>query len=313
MLNKNMEKRINRVIYRNITTEKKHINKSLAIKDSAGLKVTKVIVFVLFMIYAITLIFPFIWMFYNSFKTNPEFWQSVWSFPKNLGNGWKNFITAITMKKSGSTIIEMTLRSVFLTLAGTLLSLISSSTISYVVSKYKFKGRNLIYIVAITIMIVPTIGATSATYKLINNLGLYNNYLGILLLYSGGFGFQFLLLYGVFKSISWSYAEAAMVDGASDFKIFSTVMLPMAMPTLVPLAIMDIISLWNDYFTPYMYLKGKPTLAVGLQSMVSQMEYNANWPALFMLMIISMIPILIIFIVFQKQIMANVTAGGLKG
>lgn len=284
-----------------------------AIKDSMGLRITKVIVFVIFVMYALTLVFPFVWMLYNSFKTNQEFFKDVWAFPSNFANGWTNFKTAITMKKSNSTILTMTLRSVLLTLSGTLLSLISASTISYVVAKYKFKGRNLIYMIAITIMIVPTIGSTSATYKLINNLGLYDNYLAILLLYSGGFGFQFLLLYGVFKSISWSYAEAAMVDGASDFKIFTTVMVPMAMPTLVPLAIMDIISLWNDYFTPYMYLKGKPTLAVGLQSMVSQMEYSANWPALFMLMIISMIPILIIFIVFQKQIMANVTAGGLKG
>ena len=62
-----------------------------------------------------------------------------------------------------------------------------------------------------------------------------------------------------------------------------------------------------------MYLKGKPTLAVGLQAMVSQMEYNANWPALFVLMLLSMLPIIILFICFQKQIMTNVTAGGLKG
>ena len=284
-----------------------------AIKDNLGLRITKVIVFAIFIIYALTLVFPFVWMLYNSFKTNQEFFKDVWAFPTNFGNGWKNLKTAVTMKISDSSIFTMTLRSVFLTLAGTLLSLISASTISYVVAKYKFKGRNLIYLIAITIMIVPTIGSTSATYKLINNLGLYDSYLALLLLYSGGFGFQFLLLYGVFKSISWSYAEAAMVDGASDFKIFTTVMVPMAMPTLVPLAIMDIIALWNDYFTPYMYLKGKPTLAVGLQSMVSQMEYKANWPALFMLMLISMLPIIIIFIIFQKQIMANVTAGGLKG
>ena len=75
----------------------------------------------------------------------------------------------------------------------------------------------------------------------------------------------------------------------------------MATGTIVPLAILNAISIWNDYFTPYLYLKSKPTLAVGLQSMVNQMEYNANWPALFTLMLISMLPIIIIFIAFQKQ------------
>ncbi len=283
------------------------------IKDSIGLRITKAIVFIVFVLYALSLIFPFVWMLFNSFKTNSEFFKNVWAMPENIKNGLTNLVTAVTMKKNDSTILTMTLRSLILTLLGTVLSLTSASTISYAVSKFKFTGRNLIYLIAITIMIVPTIGTTSATYKLINDLGLYDNYLAILLMYSGGFGFQFLLLYGVFKSISWSYAEAAMVDGASDFKVFRTIMLPMAFPTLVPLAIMDIISYWNDYFTPYMYLKDKPTLAVGLQSMVSQMEYKANWPALFMLMIISMIPIMILFVCFQKQIMANVTTGGLKG
>jgi raffinose/stachyose/melibiose transport system permease protein/N-acetylglucosamine transport system permease protein len=207
----------------------------------------------------------------------------------------------------------MPLRSLLLTVVGTLVGLASTSCVSYVVAKYNFPGRNLIYAVAISIMLIPTIGSTSATYKLINDLGLYDNYIALILLYSGGFGFQFLLLHGVFKSISWQYAEAAYMDGASDFKVFTKVMLPMSMGTMVPLGILNAINIWNDYFTPYLYLKGKPTLAVGLQSMVNQMEYNANWPALFTLMLISMVPIIAVFIAFQKQIMANVTAGGLKG
>ncbi len=289
------------------------VKKHLAVKDSKQLRVTKVIVFVLFTIYAISLIFPFVWMIYNSFKTNLEFFENVWALPKDLSNGFINLKYALSMEIIGSTILEMTLRSIFITIIGTLVGLASTSTVSYVVAKYKFPGRNIIFAVAVSIMLIPTIGSTAATYKLINDMGLYDEYFALILLYSGGFGFQFLLLHGVFKSISWQYAEAAMMDGASDFKVFTSVMLPMATGTIIPLAILNAINIWNDYFTPYLYLKGKPTLAVGLQSMVNQMEYNANWPALFSLMLISMLPIIIIFIAFQKQIMANVTAGGLKG
>ena len=288
-----------------------HRNK--AIKDSLGLRITKIIIFVLFVLYSFSLIFPFLWMILNSFKTNQEFFNDIWGLPTNPSAFIDNFITAITMKNSGSTIIEMTLRSIFITIVGVIASTISCTCISYAIAKYKFPGRGLIYAVAIGVMLIPTVGSTSATYKLINDLGLYNNYLALILLYSGGFGFQFLLLHSTFKSISWTYAEAAMVDGASDFRVFTTVMLPLATPTMIPLVILNVISLWNDYFTPYMYLKGKPTLAVGLQAMVSQMEYNANWPALFVLILLSMLPIIILFICFQKQIMTNVTAGGLKG
>jgi ABC-type glycerol-3-phosphate transport system permease component len=284
-----------------------------AVRDTRQLRITKVIVFIIFVFYAASLIFPFLWMAFNMFKTNKEFFQNVWSWPANINNGWKNIQTAMTMKKGSSTIVTMTLRSLLLALAGTLLSLISSSMISYVVAKFRFRGRNFIYLLAVLVMIVPSIGTVSATYKLINQMGLYNNVLGILLLYSGGFGFQFLLLYSSFKSLSETYMEAAYIDGASDFAIFTRVMLPMVFPTLVPLAILDFIGFWNDYFTPYLYLKDKPTLAVGLQSMVSQMTYNANWPALFALMLFSMLPIIVLFVCFQKQIMSNVTAGGIKG
>lgn len=289
------------------------MTKKTAIKDSMQLRITKYVVFVVFILYSITLIFPFIWMIYNSFKTNPEFFADIWALPQNMMNGLENLKYALTLEISNSTIITMTLRSLLLTVVGTLVGLASTSCVSYVVAKYNFPGKNLIYAVAISIMLIPTIGSTSATYKLINDLGLYDNYIALILLYSGGFGFQFLLLHGVFKSISWQYAEAAYMDGASDFKVFTKVMLPMSMGTLVPLGILNAINIWNDYFTPYLYLKGKPTLAVGLQSMVNQMEYNANWPALFSLMLISMVPIITLFISFQKQIMSNVTAGGLKG
>lgn len=287
--------------------------KSKSVADPASLKIAKVIMFVIFFLYAASLIFPFVWMFLNMFKTNTEFFQDVWSWPSDFSNGWENLKTALTKEMMGSNILEMTLRSFLISIAGTILSLASASCVSYVVSKFKFFGRNALYVLAVMVMVVPTLGSTSATYKLINDLGLFDNPLVLLLLYSGGFGFQFLLLYGAFKSISWSYAEAAYIDGCSEFGVFTKIMLPMVMPSLIPLGILNFIGYWNDYYTPYLYLKNKPTLAVGLQAYVNQMQYDANWPALFALMLFSMLPIIILFIAFQKQIMNNVTTGGLKG
>ena len=258
---------------------------SKAVRDSLGLRIAKIIMFVVFFLYASSLIFPFVWMLLNMFKTNIEFFQDVWSWPQDMSNGWNNLVTVFSKTMMGSNIWEMTLRSFLLALIGTVLSLTSASCIAYVVSKFRFVGRNLLYILAIMVMVVPTIGTTSATYKLINDIGLFDNPLALVLLYSGGFGFQFLLLYGAFKSISWSYAEAAYIDGASEFTVFTRVMIPMVVPSLVPLAILNFIGYWNDYYTPYLYLKNKPTLAVGLQAYVNQMQYDANYPALFALML----------------------------
>ena len=289
------------------------MKRSSVVKDQLGLKIAKIVMFIVFLLYAASLIFPFLWLILNMFKTNQEFFENVWAWPKNIANGWNNLSTALNRTMMGSSIWEMTIRSLWLSLAGTFLSLLSSASIAYVVAKYKFFGRNIIYVLAIMVMIVPTVGSTSATYKLIGDLGLFDNPLAILLIYSGGFGFQFLLLYGVFRSISWTYAEAALVDGANDFTIFFKIMIPMAIPSIIPLGVLNFIGYWNDYFTPFLYLKSRPTLAVGLQAFVNQMEYDANWPALFALMLFSMLPIIILFVIFQKQIMANVTTGGLKG
>ena len=292
---------------------RRNIKKSKSVRDPVSLRIAKGIMFVVFFIYAASLIFPFVWMFLNMFKTNAEFFQDVWSWPKDFSNGWINLKTVLNRKMMGSNVWEMTLRSFFIAAIGTLLSLASASCVAYVVAKFKFFGRNALYILAVMVMVVPTIGSTSATYKLIGDLGLYDNILALILLYSGGFGFQFLLLYGAFKSISWSYAESAYIDGANELTVFIKIMLPMVLPSLIPLGILNFIGFWNDYYTPFLYLKNNPTLAVGLQAYVNQMQYDANWPALFALMLFSMLPIIIIFIAFQKQIMTNVTTGGLKG
>ena len=292
---------------------RRNIKKSKSVRDPVSLRIAKGIMFFVFFIYAASLIFPFVWMFLNMFKTNAEFFQDVWSWPKDFSNGWINLKTVLNRKMMGSNVWEMALRSFFIATIGTLLSLASASCVAYVVAKFKFFGRNALYILAVMVMVVPTIGSTSATYKLIGDLGLYDNILALILLYSGGFGFQFLLLYGAFKSISWSYAESAYIDGANELTVFIKIMLPMVLPSLIPLGILNFIGFWNDYYTPFLYLKNNPTLAVGLQAYVNQMQYDANWPALFALMLFSMLPIIIIFIAFQKQIMTNVTTGGLKG
>jgi raffinose/stachyose/melibiose transport system permease protein/N-acetylglucosamine transport system permease protein len=267
------------------------------------------IVFVIFTIYAISLVFPFAWSFVNSFKTSAEFFQvdSVWKLPEKWM--FSNYTNVLKQYDIG----KMFLRSIYITVAGTILAVLMSAATAYVVSKYQFRFRNAIYITAITVMVIPTVGSLSATFKLVTDIGLYNNMILFPIMYAGGFGFGFLLLYAYFKGISWTYAEAAFVDGASDFDVFFKVMLPQAKPALVALGIIQGINIWNDFFGPFMFIPEKKTLAVGLQDLVNIMQYRAEWPMMFAAMIISAVPIIIVFVIFQKTIMENTVAGGLKG
>ena len=281
------------------------------IKRTKSEKITVYIAFVIFILYAFTLVFPFLWLLLNSVKTNSDFFQNIWGLPEKWV--FQNYAESFGLKVKNFNLFMMFGNSVFIVIVGTILSMFVSSMAAYIISKYRFVGRSAIYMIAITVMLVPSVGTIPAMYKLVQDTGLYNNHLGMFLMYSGGFGFSFILLYGYFQNLSWSYAEAAFMDGCGDFRVFVQIMLPQALPVLCALGIVQAIGLWNDYFTPYMYMPKYPTLAVGLEGIVKEMTAVANWPLMFSTMIITIVPVLAVFIAFQKTIMDNMTTGGLKG
>ncbi len=274
-------------------------------------KVYLTIFFVIFVLYSFSLIFPFLWMALNSLKDNAEFFQDVWSLPKN----WlfSNYVKVMQVKIGGTSFAGLIGNSILYVSISTVISMIVPTLTAYIIAKYDFKGRSALYAIAVFVLVVPTIGGVSAMYKLLKALGLYNSYFALFLMCSGGFGFNFLLLYAFFKNLSWSYAEAAFVDGAGDWRVFFQIMLPQARATVFSLAILTVIAQWNDYFSIYMYAPSRPTLPVGIKTYLDTLKQNANYPQLFAIMIVSILPILILFACFQDMILKSTVAGGLKG
>lgn len=282
-------------------------------RRSLGEKIVIWIFFAIFLIYAFSLIFPFLWCIVNSFKTTGEFLslKSMWGLPKNPT--LKNWIESFSMTAKGLTILEMYGNSIIFTLVNTFLHIMSCSAAAYIMSKYDFKFRSVVFSFLLVIMMVPTMGSMSSVYKIYNDVHLINTYVGIFIQNCGGFGTFFLLLYGFYKNLSWTYAEAAQIDGASHSQIYFKIMLPMAIPALTAVGILVGIGQWNDYFTIYMYAPEKATIAVGLEMIANDVSSTSNYPLVFASMMFSIIPILVIFIVFQKTIMNNTAVGGIKG
>ena len=280
------------------------------VKKSTADRVLMWAMFVIFLLYAVSILFPFLWCLMNSFKTTGEFLKNVNGFPKVwTGENWSaSFTFSIDQQ---ITIPIMYMNSVILTLGCTFFSLFSCSATAYVLSKYRFPGRSAIYTAAIVIMMIPTMGSMAAMYRLYNDIGLINTYTGIFITAMGGFGSGFLLLYGFYQNISWTYAEAAQLDGAGHFRIYFTIMLPMAVPALVSVGVLQLIGFWNDYFTVYMYAPAKATIAYGLQRISS--EAGIKLPLVFASMMLSIIPVLVVFACFQKVMMKNLSVGGIKG
>ena len=162
-------------------------------------------------------------------------------------------------------------------------------------------------------MILPIIGSAPAEIDLFRNLGLYDSIIGNWIQKFHFLGMYFLVFTAAFEVIPKDFAEAAYMDGASEFKLFTKIMFPIVSTVFTTVLLINFIGLWNDYQTPMLYLPTHPTLAYGVfdLSRTTINELN-NVPARMAGCVILLVPILIIFIDFRKKIMGNLTLGGVK-
>ncbi len=270
------------------------------------------IVLALFIFYTATLVFAIGWMLMTSFKPVGD------DFGFNLPSQWLigNYGDAFTMLNAGDGTTDffgMIFNSLWYTIIVTALGVIMPCITGYVMSKYNFTGKNIIFTVAITSMMIPVVGNTASNMKLVGEMGIYDTPLFPLLSSLGGFGGNFLVYYGFFKSVSWAYSEAAQIDGADPFTIFFKIMLPQATPIMMTYAITNSIFNWNEYQTILLYLPSFPTLASGLFDYKAQADRLGNIPVYFAGLVISMLPTIILFSIFSNKVMTSLSIGGLKG
>lgn len=184
---------------------------------------------------------------------------------------------------------------------------------AYAVAKFEFPGRKFLYAFIVLQMMLPIYGQTAANYQLLDNLGLVDTPL-FLIGQGAGHGMYFLIVYAFFRNLPSGYAEAAKIDGAGPFTVFFKVMLPQARPIIVSLSVMQFISAWNSYDVPLLYLPSYPTLSTALYLYKDNMfQLGLSTPTYFAGMLISIIPVAVLFLIFNKQIMNNISIGGMKG
>lgn len=268
---------------------------------------------VLFIIYAVTLAFPFLWLIYNSCKGKIEFFLDPWAVPQNFFGYLGNYAVIFTKFNMGA----MFYNSLFLSAAIPTISVFCHACVAYAYAQHEFRLKKLLYVVAILPMIVTVTGTLPAQYRLINDMGLYDNMYLYVLTAANGFGFDFLILASVFQNMSKTYREAAEIDGAGKWRVFLQIYLPQASAVLTAMWILGFIGVWNDYMTPYLFLPSYQTLSTGIYYLRSQIsvgnsEFSNDYPKLFAAMIISILPVIIIFVAFQEKIMSFSLGGGIK-
>ena len=280
-------------------------------RSSKDFLIAKIVVFILFALYAFTLIFAMLWAFSASLKSQNEFYENINGLPRE----WlfSNYVTAFSsVQANGNNMFVMFWNSVWYSCGGAALGVFTSSVTAYVVAKYKFPGRGFIYGLALVTMMIPIVGSFPSQYKVYTALGIIDSPL-LLITKAAGFGFNFIVLFSFFKTLSWTYAEAGFIDGASHLKVFFSFMLPQALPVIGSLFMVAVVQLWNEYMEPNLFLQSYPTLSSGLYIFQLEMTRGINYPVLFAGLIVSVIPVIILFVCFQKTMMESMSVGGIKG
>ncbi|OAB44879.1 carbohydrate ABC transporter permease [Paenibacillus antarcticus] len=273
--------------------------------------VVKFILYAILILWSISVIYPLIWTVLDSVKDNEQFFfNAPWALP-DFPLLWSNF-SYVWSKYNFSTYF---MNSLIITVGSTFLGVLLSAMTAYVLARYKFRGSNVLFLLYISSMMVPFVLALIPLFFLMNSMGLINTKIGLIFVYTSSLlAFGIFILVGFFKSLPKELEEAAIVDGASYYGTFFKVMLPLSQPGLITLGIVNVLNIWNEYIVGTILINDPEqyTLPVEIGIMQAEMQYRTEWGPLFAALLITIVPILIVYIIFQRQIASGITAGAVK-
>ena len=285
--------------------------KKLGKKRKKKFNVVFIATSVIFAIYSIFIILPYIYGFLVSIETDFEYQNTI--FPKPQGFEIVNYLNAwIDLANENTSVPTMFFNSLWYAGGMAVVGLIYASVSAYVVSKYRFPGRKIIFTAAIVMMTIPIIGGMASNLKFVSALGGYNSPLYVFICAQTING-SFIILVACFDAVDWGYAEAAFIDGAGHFQVFFKIMLPQIISPLCALAMTDFIMYWADTDTALIYFPNLPTLSTGMYLYQDVVERLYNYPVYYAGLMMCMIPTIVLFVIFQKHLMEIQMGGGLKG
>lgn len=267
----------------------------------------------IFMVVALSYLYILIWAIIAACKTHSEIVLNPFSLPKVWNWGHFAEMTQL-LEVNGNNFWDMLFNSVYFSIPAVFLSQFFLIWFAYICSKYSFPGSKYVYTIILVFMTLPLYGTGGGMYRLYHNLGLIDSYAQILTAVGTGVMSMNTLYYmAFFKNLSWTYAEAAQMDGANEFQIYFRVMFPQAKPLFGALMLTQWLGVWNDYESAMIYRPNLPTLPVGIYQFNTEMMFRARLDILFAACVVVCIPALILFIVFNKTLTTSMSVGGIKG
>ena len=282
----------------------KYMNKK---KITSGKVVYTILKYAVVLLLTISMLVPFIWMVSASFKTNLE----IFTFPikwipevfhfENYTNVWER-----------SNYPVLFINTVKLTVIITVLQLVTSTMAAYAFSKIKFPERDKLFLLYLATLMVPYQVVMIPQFSIIREMGLVNSHWSLILIQAFS-PMGVFLIKQFFDGIPDELIEAARIDGLGDWGIYSKIMLPLSKSAMITSAILTITSTWNDFLAPLIYLSDPDlyTIQLGLRNLTSQ--YTTEYGQIMAASVISVIPILVIYCIFQNFFQEGLVSGAVKG
>ena len=260
----------------------------------------------LLFIWTIIVIVPFLWVVLSSFKTTKEILASPFSLPAHWS--FDNYAHAWT----DAGIRQFFLNTVIVVGVALVLVMLLGAMCAYVLARFTFPGARFIYYLMLAGLTFPIFLAIVPLFFVLKNIGLINTLPGLIMVYVAfALPFTVFFLYAFFRSLPVDVYEAALIDGAGEWRAFFRIMLPMARPGIAAVAIFNFLGLWNQFLLPVALNtdQSRYVLTQGMASFASQAGYAVDFGALFAAVVITVVPVLIVYVIFQRRLEGSVSRG----
>lgn len=271
-------------------------------------KIGNILKYIVLGLYAITCLYPMVWLILSSFKSNEELFANTWGLPSALEI--TNYVTAIVQGKIGRYFIN----SVTTSIASVVICVVLASMVSYAITRMQWKLSKMVLRLFLLGMMIPMYATIIPLFSIFNKLDLLNTYISVIIPHVVfGFPMAIFILAGFMEGIPRELEEAAVMDGANIYQIFGKIIAPITKPSIVTVAVITFIDAWNDLLIPQIFLTSseKMTLPVGLTEFEGL--HTTNYVASIAAVVITVIPSIDVYGILHKNIMEGMVAGAVKG
>lgn len=279
-------------------------------KNSALSLIGKTILRFFLLLYSLVIIVPFFYLLMNSFKTSREFYANIWGWPANID------LTNYTMALEKTQLNVYFINTIFIVVMAVVLTLAMASMLAYVITRLGYRWSGALYKYFLLGLLIPQILAVLPLFMLARTIGLYNTRAILIIAYSVfELPFAVFVLTAFFKTLPAELEQAAKIDGAGYFTTFMKIILPLAKPGMITIGVFAFLDYWNEYILPLTLIVDEPKKTVSMAILKLQVASTVKqeWGALFASCIMVIIPVLIVYIIFQRNLTEGLTAGSIKG